>query len=105
MRRPRSRHCSNSRWALCTRGWPGRWTTCATGRPRWRRMSKELEHDLERALGGLPGSSDDARERALRSALDALPPAPARSRRWRGPALLAVALAGVLTAAGVTLAA
>jgi hypothetical protein len=68
-------------------------------------VSKELERQLERALAGLPGSSDDARERARRSALDALPPAPARPRRWRGAALLAVAAAVVLTAAGVTLAA
>jgi hypothetical protein len=68
-------------------------------------MSEELERELERALAGLPGSSDDARERARRSALEALPPAPARQRRWRGVALLAVAVAAVLAAAGVTLAA
>ena len=68
-------------------------------------MSEEVERKLERVLDGLAGSSDEARERALRSALDVLPPKPQRQRRWRGVALLAVATAAVLTAAGVTLAA
>lgn len=69
-------------------------------------MPEELERELERALGNLPGPSAEAAERAQRAALDALPAAEQARRRWRAPALLAAALAAVLAAAvSVTLAA
>ncbi|MGN6380638.1 MAG: hypothetical protein ACTHNU_16935, partial [Gaiellales bacterium] len=68
-------------------------------------MPDELERDLERALAGLPGPSPEVTERALRSSLDALPEPAPRRRKWRGPVMLGIAAAAVLTAAGVTLAA
>jgi hypothetical protein len=69
-------------------------------------MPEELERELERALGALPGPSAEAGERARRAALDALPAVDPGRRRWRAPAMLAAAATVVLAAAvGVTLAA
>ncbi len=69
-------------------------------------MSNELERRLERALGEAPGPDPGVTDRALRSALEALP-APAdvrRARRRRLTLLLAACLAAFISG-GVTLAA
>ncbi len=62
----------------------------------------DLERRLRRALEGLPGPSEEARARAERAAMDALPPPARRRPRW----LLAAAAAGAAVAvAGAALAA
>jgi hypothetical protein len=68
-------------------------------------VPSELERRLERALRGMPDSSRDARERARRAALDALPPSPRRAPRTGGLGLVAAAVALVLAAGGGALAA
>ena len=69
-------------------------------------MPDELEQRLERALAAIPPAGDDATQRALRAALDALPPA-AEARRRRRRRLLVPAAACVVAFVfgGVTLAA
>ena len=69
-------------------------------------MPDELEQRLERALAAIPPAGEDATGRALRAALDALPPA-AESRRRRRRRLLvpAAACAVAFVFGGVTLAA
>ena len=68
-------------------------------------MSSALETRLENALGAIPPSGDETRERARRAALDALGPAPPRRRRAAGKALVAALVATGLVTAGVALAA
>ena len=69
-------------------------------------MSSELERELERALGEAPGPDPGVTDRALRSALEALPsPADARRIRRRRIALLLAACIAAFVSGGVTLAA
>ena len=69
-------------------------------------MSNELERELERALGDAPGPDPGVTDRALQSALDALPsPADARRIRRRRLALLLAACVAAFVSGGVTLAA
>ena len=69
-------------------------------------MSSELERDLERALGEAPGPDPGVTDRALRSALEALPsPADTRRIRRRRLALLLAACIAAFVSGGVTLAA
>jgi hypothetical protein len=69
-------------------------------------MPDELEQRLQRTLASIPPPGEEATERALRAALDALPPAP-EPRRWRRRRLLvpAAACAVAFVFGGVTLAA
>ena len=69
-------------------------------------MSSELERELERALGEAPGPDPGVTDRALRSALEALPsPADTRRIRRRRIALLLAACIAAFVSGGVTLAA
>jgi hypothetical protein len=69
-------------------------------------MSNELERRLERALGTAPGPDPGVTDRALRSALEALPaPGEARRLRRRRIALLLAACVAAFVSGGVTLAA
>jgi hypothetical protein len=69
-------------------------------------MSNELERRLERALGTAPGPDPGVTDRALRSALEALPaPGEARRIRRRRIALLLAACMAAFVSGGVTLAA
>ena len=69
-------------------------------------MSSELERRLERALGEAPGPDPGVTDRALRSALEALPsPGEARRIRRRRIALLLAACMAAFVSGGVTLAA
>jgi hypothetical protein len=69
-------------------------------------MPDELEERLERALHAIPPAGEDATGRALRAALDALPPAADTRRRRRRRLLVpAAACAVAFVFGGVTLAA
>ncbi len=69
-------------------------------------MSSELERQLERALGEAPGPDPGVTDRALQSALEALPsPADARRIRRRRIVLLLAACIAAFVSGGVTLAA
>ena len=69
-------------------------------------MSSELERRLERTLGEAPGPDPGVTDRALRSALEALPaPGEARRIRHRRIALLLAACVAAFVSGGVTLAA
>jgi hypothetical protein len=69
-------------------------------------MPSELERSLERALGEAPGPDPGATDRALRSALGALPsPADIRRARRRRLGLLLAACLAAFVSGGVTLAA
>ncbi|MGH3073909.1 MAG: WD40 repeat domain-containing protein [Gaiellales bacterium] len=69
-------------------------------------MSSELERRLERALGEAPGPDPGVTDRALRSALEALPsPADVRRARRRRLTLLLAACIAAFVSGGVTLAA
>ena len=64
----------------------------------------DLDRRLRDALGALPGGTRDARRRAERAALDALPPSAARRRRPRW-ILAAAATVAAVAVAGAALAA
>jgi hypothetical protein len=69
-------------------------------------MPDELEQRLERALGAIPPAGEHATGRALRGALDALPPAAETGRRRRRRLLVpAAACVVAFVFGGVTLAA
>jgi hypothetical protein len=69
-------------------------------------MSSELERQLERALGEAPGPDPGVTDRALQSALEALPsPADTRRIRRRRIVLLLAACIAAFVSGGVTLAA